>query len=105
MIGLGNKNAVIHVYIQNIPPLEEYQKLANCRPMQQNEINAIVQSTGNHWRKIFNVYAKLIFQLQQTAESKYSKLNQSKRFITVSFKSWQDFRDNELLQKTSEQCL
>ncbi len=88
LIGLGNPEAQLSVYIENIPPLGQYQNLKVCRPMQAGEIQMIAEQTGNHWRKIFNIYAKLIFELYSMPE-----------------KSWQIFRERELLQQNSNQNL
>lgn len=88
MIGLGNKNASLQVYIENIPPLEMYQQLAQVRAMNTGEISMIADLTGNHWRKIFNVFAKLLFELQPQ-----------------HYPSWQTLRDEHLLQANSEQLL
>ncbi|GHE84396.1 DUF6942 family protein [Thalassotalea profundi] len=88
MIALGNSNAKIKVYIENQPPLEPYQSLNYCLPLEKNDIATIAKETGNHWRKIFNVYAKLIFELSPQ-----------------SYESWQQLRDLSLLQKSSDQCL
>ena len=88
MIGLGSESAKICVYIENIPPLTYYQNLSTLVAIQPDEIQLIVEQTGNHWRKIFNVYAKLYFELSPG-----------------SFSSWQNFRDNKLLQAHSNQCL
>jgi len=83
-IGLGDKDASIVVYCQNIPPLEYYQQLVNVSPLKQGEIKMIADKTGNHWRKIFNVYAKFLYELWVPAED-----------------SWQRFRDDRLL---TENC-
>lgn len=88
LVGLGDKDFVLAIYIENRPPLEEYQVLNHLKPMQPGEISHIAQATGNHWRKIFNVYAKLIDQLWATKHS-----------------SWQDYRDQELLQSGSRVAL
>lgn len=88
MIGLGNKNATLQVYIENIPPLEMYQQLAHVKAMNQGEIRMIADLTGNHWRKIFNVFAKLIFELQPQ-----------------HYPTWQALRDEHLLQANSDQLL
>lgn len=87
-VGLGDNDFRLAIYIENRPPLDEYQSLTSLRPMQPGEIHHIAQSTGNHWRKIFNVYAKLIDQLWP---SDYSR--------------WQDYRDRELLQAGSQLAL
>ena len=88
MTGLGVTNANIQVYIENIPPLAHYQTLKALVVMSAGEINTIAQQTGNHWRKIFNVYAKLCHQIDPGCAT-----------------SWQQFRDNELLQAHSHQAL
>ena len=82
--GLGSKQALIKVYIQNRPPLDNYIQLNHLQSIEPGEIEHINRETGNHWRKIFNCYAKLIFALGATKE-----------------KSWQKFRDQELLQRDS----
>ncbi|MDO6445585.1 hypothetical protein Q4493_07335 [Colwellia sp. 1_MG-2023] len=86
--GLGKPTAQLNVFIENTPPLTEYQTLQACRPMQVGEIKTIADLTGNHWRKIFNVYAKLAFELTPT-----------------KYKTWQDFRDCALLQNHSNENL
>ncbi|WOH38666.1 hypothetical protein RI844_05465 [Thalassotalea fonticola] len=86
--GFGNESARIKVYIDNRPPLEQYQQLSKVVPIQAGEILEIGRLTGNHWRKIFNVYAKLCFELSPS-----------------SFNTWQVLRDQQLLQKGSQQAL
>ncbi len=86
--GIGDADFDMAIYIANRPPLEEYQKLQGMRPLMSGEIQHIGQQTSNHWRKIFNVYAKLIFQMN-----------------SHGFKSWQDYRDNRLLQADSKTAL
>jgi hypothetical protein len=88
LIGLGKASAQLNFYIENIPPLKEYQSLEICRPMQIGEIKTIAELTGNHWRKIFNVYAKIIFELS-----------------SPPYNSWQEFRDNALMQAHSNENL
>tara|TARA_B110000211_G_scaffold234757_1_gene306092 strand:+ start:25443 stop:26042 length:600 start_codon:yes stop_codon:yes gene_type:complete len=87
-IGLGDSNAEIIFYIKNRPPLACYQNLTNVQPMVSNEITHICHETGNHWRKVFNVYAKLLFEL-----------------APEEFSTWQQLRDNRLLQADSQHCL
>ncbi|OUS31372.1 hypothetical protein A9Q98_02910 [Thalassotalea sp. 42_200_T64] len=86
--GLGEISAALKVYVDNRPPLEQYQSLATMKLMVADEIADIGRLTGNHWRKIFNVYAKLCFEL-----------------APKHFHSWQELRDKSLLQKGSEQAL
>jgi hypothetical protein len=86
--GLGDENARFNVYIENRPPLDEYEQLWCIKALEQGDIANIAQQTGNHWRKIFNVYAKLVFALDAKKNS-----------------SWQSYRDDFLLSKKSEQAL
>lgn len=87
-IGLGTLNAPIYFYIENIPPLPFYQSLDGMYGMQGDDIYQIGQQTGNHWRKIFNVFAKLEFERNP-----------------ANFTSWQQLRDIHLLHHDSQQCL
>lgn len=87
-IGIGDSQASLKVYIANRPPLPEFELLKDLRPLSAGEIAAIVCATGNHWRKIFNLYAKLVFELGGTSQP-----------------SWQGYRDNCLLQADSGQAL
>ena len=77
------------VYIANRPPLDEYQYLENIKPLSSGEVLYIGKSTGNHWRKIFNVYAKFVFAYQQSK-------------TVEKHESWQDYRDECLLQDGSQ---
>lgn len=83
-VGLGSSDARISVFIGNRPDLAEFESLESITPLLENDIRRISDLTGNHWRKIFNVYAKLMFELQ-----------------TSSFASWQHYRDERLLQPHS----
>lgn len=87
-IGLGSEKANILVYIQNRPPLHPYQTLTSLKALNTGDIAEISHQTGNHWRKIFNVFAKLIHEFEP---SHYS--------------TWQLLRDQHLLQANSNQCL
>ena len=87
-IGLGTTKASINVYIENTPPLSHYLNLESVQALTSGEITNIGLLTGNHWRKIFNVYAKLIFELN-----------------SYNFDSWQALRDGYLLQNKSNERL
>ncbi|MEW6982354.1 hypothetical protein AAD001_06860 [Colwelliaceae bacterium 6471] len=88
MIGLGDRNANIFVYTANRPPLDTYQQLDTFAHIKQGEISTIAEQTGNHWRKIFNVYAKLMFELSANGHN-----------------TWQELREQSLLQQGSKQAL
>ncbi len=88
MIGIGDNRFSLAVYIANRPPLREYEDRSGLRAAVSGELNSIVSQTSNHWRKVFNVYAKLAFALDHRG-----------------FGTWQEYRDKCLLQKGSEQAL
>ncbi|MEP7703615.1 hypothetical protein [Paraglaciecola sp. 25GB23A] len=98
--GLGDESAKIRVYIGNRPSY----RFARQDNSQQDlifalipgEIRAIGLACGNGWRKVFNVYAKLMYALPK------SGLNiPDKRLFT----SWQNYRDQQLLQEDSNTAL
>ena len=88
MHALGNASAAIKIYIENKPPLAPYQTLDYCLALKKGDIAAIAEQTGNHWRKIFNVYAKICFELD-----------------SLNCPTWQQLREGYLLQENSDQCL
>lgn len=88
--GLGDPLAQFNVYIANRPNFSGYPSLDHVCPLSLGEIHAIGQATGNGWRKVFNVYAKLIFAL-----------NVDNLVSLKGCESWQGYRDHVLLQNTS----
>jgi hypothetical protein len=88
MIGLGAPGHQFSVYIENRPELEPYQSLQTMQPLIEAGVSSIVDATSNHWRKIFNVYAKLVFSCADF-------MNMPK------FLTWQQLRDEYLLQAPS----
>ena len=93
-VGFGDTAAGIRVYIARRPPMAEYADLTRLRPLQSGEIELINSACGNGWRKVFNVYSKLLFALdaQQFAFSRQAA-------------SWQQYRDQYLLQASSNTAL
>lgn len=92
MIGLGAQQPNFSVYIENRPMLDAYQFLQQIQPLVDGDIAEIVNATSNHWRKIFNVYAKLIFSCAD--------------FLAMpKFTTWQQLRDEYLLQAQSSLAL
>lgn len=89
--GLGDPEYLLAVYIGNRPPIADYEHLKSVRPVALGEITHIVNQCGNHWRKIFNIYAKLMFQLRSKELHGHA--------------SWQDYRDHTLLQEGSGEAL
>lgn len=79
----------------NRPPLKEYQNIHQLSAMAKGDIHRIAQETGNHWRKIFNVYAKVVFSLAiKDADD-----------AILQYKTWQCYRDEKLLQAGSSSQL
>lgn len=88
VVGLGGSDFSIAVYIANRPPLAEFERYSSFRGMSDGEIRFIADQAGNHWRKVFNVYAKFAFEMDNE-----------------DFASWQDLRDGLLLQVSSRYSL
>ena len=93
-IGFGCADFTIAVYIANKPNMLEYQQLTCISPLTLGEIDVINQACGNGWRKVFNVYAKLLYALDKRNFS-YSELAPT----------WQKYRDSFLLQPNSQTAL
>ncbi len=93
-IGLGTHSALIAVHIDKRPPMVEYSTLSSVIAVVPGEIHTIGQHCGNGWRKVFNIYAKLLFNIGNTVY-----------FSTTNTKTWQDFRDHFLLQGTNNLSL
>lgn len=74
--------------------MPEYQQLDSVMALAPGDVDQIYRHCGNGWRKIFNVYAKLLFALDKELFL-YSRHAQS----------WQEFRDKQLLQKHSNTAL
>ena len=93
-LGLGDPHSEFKVYIANRPNYAGYNELTCVHTLEIGQVNAIGQACGNGWRKVFNVYAKLLFALKLTEV-----------VDTTSFCSWQDYRDKKLLQANSNTSL
>lgn len=93
-IGFGSSDYQIAVYIANRPPILEYQALTQLTALTTGEITHIGLHCGNGWRKVFNVYAKLLYALDV------------QQFNFASFAStWQQYRDGFLLQAHTKTAL
>lgn len=95
MIGFGNKEFKLAIYIANRPELDNYPDQATLIPLNPGEIDYIGKNTSNHWRKVFNVSAKFLFQL-------YSEHDQQQ---VEGFDNWQDYRDRTLFQAECQETL
>ena len=85
---MGAAEYDLAVCIANRPPVPPYERMKALRPLKRGDIERVVAQTGNHWRKVFNLYAKLGFALDP-----------------AGFSSWQDYRDGLLLSAQSRQAL
>lgn len=92
--GLGDPHAQFKVYIANRPKFADLEQLIAVQALTKGEIAAICQACGNGWRKVFNVYAKLVFALIDKQISG-----------AAGFHSWQEYRDQKLLQANSNTSL
>jgi hypothetical protein len=93
-IGFGDSDFNFAVYIANKPNMLEYQALCGVTELVEGEINVINQACGNGWRKVFNVYAKLLYALDKKSFDYSTKAP-----------TWQDYRDKHLLQGQSKTAL
>ncbi|CAH9063768.1 hypothetical protein PSECIP111951_03184 [Pseudoalteromonas holothuriae] len=91
--GFGQTQGLVAIYIEHCPPMQEYKKLKSIHSLSIGEVNMINQASGNGWRKIFNVYAKILGQLRHSDHN------------FTSYDSWQDYRDKCLLQSHSQEAL
>lgn len=89
--GLGEQQAVFNVHLANKPPIASYENRRSIKACTRGEIKTIGELAGNHWRKIFNVYSKLLYALDLPQWQEYE--------------TWQTLRDNGLLQKGSDTAL
>lgn len=93
-IGFGCPSFTFAVYIANKPNMSQYQNISSIYPLINGEINVINQTCGNGWRKVFNVYAKVLFALDT-----------NKFTLQQNSLNWQEYRDKYLLQKNSQTAL
>lgn len=89
--GLGDPQATLRIYLNNRPAAGHFSSPETILPLAVGDIAFIVAETGNHWRKIFNVFAKLMWELTPQLAEDYA--------------SWQAYRDQALLQKNSQVAL
>lgn len=90
-VGLGDADSRLAIYLANRPQLDGYPQLDELKPLMPGELSHIVANTSNHWRKAFNVYAKLLGQLHWPGVQEAG--------------SWQQYRDRRLLQAGCDTAL
>ncbi|WP_394176420.1 DUF6942 family protein [Thalassotalea litorea] len=98
--GLGQRGAQFQVYIANKPDYQDVPELAHIRALEKGDIAAIGQACGNGWRKVFNVYAKLVYALAGMNHTLPNFVA-----LTDNFPSWQAYREQQLLQSHSQTSL
>ncbi|WP_428240460.1 DUF6942 family protein [Gynuella sp.] len=91
IVGFGSESFSVAIYIANRPGFAQYPELAKLKPLEPGEIEYIVTNTSNHWRKVFNVYAKFLSLLRSRKNS--------------AVQDWRNYRDNHLLQSHSTEAL
>ncbi|WP_158769601.1 hypothetical protein [Paraglaciecola sp. L1A13] len=97
--GLGDRNARINVYIANRPNYQDFATISGLKELSDGDIEALNRHCGNGWRKVFNVYAKLLFAWR-SADPKLAKELPGAKCL-----NWQTYRDNFLLQAGSQTSL
>lgn len=91
--GIGVADYRLAFCINNRPLLDDYAEFDGMRAFSQGELHYLVSRCSNHWRKLFNVMAKVLFELG------WHEQNQLKA------DTWQDYRDAHLLQPQSREAL
>ncbi len=92
--GVGDEASPFRVYMGNVPDYADFAELDRVRPLNPGDVAAIGNHCGNGWRKVFNVYAKLVYALKH-----------SLHFAQEEYVDWQQWRDRQLLQKGSNSAL
>ena len=94
VVGFGVSDAQFQVLLSAPPPMAAFAHLTTLIPLKTGDIAHIGKECGNGWRKIFNVYAKLLFALPTGCFN-----------FSTQAHSWQQFRDEMLLQTKSNTAL
>lgn len=92
-VGIGGAAYRLAIYIANRPANDDYSSLNCLQALAPNELAHIVANNTNHWRKAFNVFAKVLWQLDWP-----DKTNNTSN-------SWQQYRESHLLQAHSLEAL
>lgn len=103
MIGLGGASPSLLMYIANRPVGDRYESLETYEPILAGELQSIVAHNSNHWRKAFNVYAKVLWQLDWPRKGGLGDKPSMQNAASVN--SWQEYRDLHLLQAHSREAM
>ncbi|WP_372871463.1 hypothetical protein [Shewanella sp.] len=101
--GLGDGEYLIAACIDKRPAFMHLEQLQGWQSMVDGEIAAIGHACGNGWRKVFNVYAKLLWALAK--EPLIVEALRPALAPVAVFERWQDYRDACLLQAGSATAL
>ncbi|MFY8350648.1 DUF6942 family protein [Pseudoalteromonas sp. SSM20] len=93
-VGFGCNHYRIAFYVENAPLYSHFASPQNLIALPKGAIKEIGAKCGNGWRKQFNVFAKFIYTLHP------SVFNGREKETT-----WQQYRDNHLLQQNSSTAL
>lgn len=87
-VGLGSTEHAIGIYIGNRPNYPSINELQSLRLAKGAEVEHIIAQTGNHWRKVFSICAKIGFSLWPEEAAR-----------------WQDYRDQILFRRGGQLAL
>lgn len=109
LIGIGDQQAHLRVYMQNKPEFifaNSASAINNntIAPLKKEELHACGQACGNGWRKVFNLYAKLIYAMAKP-ELTMPLIQQNASDKNSPSLCWQNYRDHYLLQANSNTAL
>ncbi|CZF85256.1 MULTISPECIES: DUF6942 family protein [Grimontia] len=94
----GDKTARINVYVEKAPPSEalwgDLPSSGSIKILDAGDIKLLGEIGGNGWRKVFNVFAKLLCAFPEQSPLR-----------PRGFSSWQSYRDQALLQNESKTAL
>ena len=85
---IGEATAVLNVCINNVPEWPSQTFPENTTTLSGNELSQLIAVNSNHWRKIFNVYAKLLHAINPKNTD-----------------DWRQVRDHRLLQAGNQHAL
>ncbi|WLQ11776.1 hypothetical protein O5O45_18780 [Hahella aquimaris] len=57
--GIGDSRPLLILYTPHRPPMPQYEQMEGYRGGIPGETEVIIKETGNHWRKIFSIFAKI----------------------------------------------
>lgn len=88
MIGWGSNEFDLAFYVANRPNFGPYPEQSTFYPLMPGELDTILANTNNHWKKLFNVLAKVM----QAYDPQRAPV-------------WQDYRDQGLLRAEGREAL